>query len=387
MPIDPNMLAYFLGAAGQGIAQGNVAEGLAPAVMGVASKNMAAEDLKKRSKSYMNMLIGDALGGGGSITVNKDGFNLKGPSTLLGNKNKETKVGGLPDMTGTLSGIDYEDTPGLPDVANPTVPTSNGLSRADMINFFSAGPQVEFLKNADLTGLSPEDINSALQMNMQLETRGMDVLAKALNIKMAQAQIQNYEDDNARAWYEALNKDEKDEVLRRFERFNESRVSTGKKPISFETYTMITGNDSFKDFFLTNEVKGYGNFLEKMKKAGATNVNVSTGDKAYQSEVGKNVGEVMSPQYPTSIEKQVREDFNKTASNGTLKERRRILSLSGEQKEKEIKLNTRKTITQHLMSAGQIGEFEVIIGKNDDGTVSWYKKLPDGKKAKEIYRY
>ena len=194
MPVDPNMLALFLGAAGQGIASGNVAEGLAPAVMGVASKNMAAKELEKRSKSYMNMIIGDALGGGGSITVNKDGFNLKGPATLLGNKTKEAKSGGLPDMTGVLTGLDYESDIELPDVVNPTVPTTNGFSIKDLLNF-SAGPQVEYLKNADLTGLSPEDINSALQMNMLLETRGLDVLAKALNIKMAQTQIQNYEDN------------------------------------------------------------------------------------------------------------------------------------------------------------------------------------------------
>jgi len=384
MPVDPNMLALFLGAAGQGIASGNVAEGLAPAVMGVASKNMAAKELEKRSKSYMNMIIGDALGGGGSITVNKDGFNLKGPATLLGNKTKEAKSGGLPDMTGVLTGLDYESDIELPDVVNPTVPTTNGFSIKDLLNF-SAGPQVEFLKNADLTGLSPEDINSALQMNMLLETRGLDVLAKALNIKMAQTQIQNYEDDNKRAWA-ALNKEQKDEVVRRYELFNESRVSTNKKPISFEKYLMITGNDSYKDFFLSKEEPGYENFMTKMKKAGATNVNVGTGQKAFEGEVGKNIGEVMSPQYPSSIEKKVKDDFNDTMSKGTLSERKRILRLTKEQKDKEIRLKTRKTITQDLMAAGQIGDFSVIVGQNDDGTVSWYKKLPNGK-AQEIYRY
>lgn len=384
MPVDPNMLALFLGAAGQGIASGNVAEGLAPAVMGVASKNMAAKELEKRSKSYMNMIIGDALGGGGSITVNKDGFNLKGPATLLGNKTKEAKSGGLPDMTGVLTGLDYESDIELPDVVNPTVPTTNGFSIKDLLNF-SAGPQVEYLKNADLTGLSPEDINSALQMNMLLETRGLDVLAKALNIKMAQTQIQNYEDDNKRAWA-ALNKEQKDEVVRRYELFNESRVSTNKKPISFEKYLMITGNDSYKDFFLSKEEPGYENFMTRMKKAGATSINVGTGQKAFEGEVGKNIGEVMSPQYPSSIEKKVKDDFNDTMSKGTLSERKRILRLTKEQKDKEIRLKTRKTITQDLMAAGQVGDFSVIVGQNDDGTVSWYKKLPNGK-AQEIYRY
>lgn len=384
MPVDPNMLALFLGAAGQGIASGNVAEGLAPAVMGVASKNMAAKELEKRSKSYMNMIIGDALGGGGSITVNKDGFNLKGPATLLGNKTKEAKSGGLPDMTGVLTGLDYESDIELPDVANPTVPTTNGFSIKDLLNF-SAGPQVEFLKNADLTGLSPEDINSALQMNMLLETRGLDVLAKALNIKMAQTQIQNYEDDNKRAWA-ALNKEQKDEVVRRYELFNESRVSTNKKPISFEKYLMITGNDSYKDFFLSKEEPGYEKFMTRMKKAGATSINIGTGQKAFEGEVGKNIGEVMSPQYPSTIEKKVKDDFNDTMSKGTLSERKRILRLTKEQKDKEIRLKTRKTITQDLMAAGQIGDFSVIVGQNDDGTVSWYKKLPNGK-AQEIYRY
>lgn len=385
MPIDTNMLAYFMGAAGQGIASGNVAEGLAPAVMGVAGKNMAAKELEKRSKSYMNMIIGDALGGGGSITVNKDGFNLKGPATLLGNKTKEAKPGGLPDMTGVLTGLDYESDIELPDVANPTVPTTNGFSIKDLLNF-SAGPQVEFLKNADLTGLSPEDINSALQMNMLLETRGLDVLAKALNIKSTQAQIQNYEDDNARAWYTTLNKDERTEQKKQFDDFNKNLIENGKAPVTMEEWVNITQNDSYRDYRLGKKDPDYLRHLISLKKAGATSINVGTGQKAFEGEVGKNIGEVMSPQYPSSIEKKVKDDFNDTMSKGTLSERKRILRLTKEQKDKEIRLKTRKTITQDLMAAGQVGDFSVIVGQNDDGTVSWYKKLPNGK-AQEIYRY
>ena len=287
-------------------------------------------------------------------------------------------------MTGVLTGLDYESDIELPDVANPTVPTTNGFSIKDLLNF-SAGPQVEFLKNADLTGLSPEDINSALQMNMLLETRGLDVLAKALNIKSTQAQIQNYEDDNARAWYTTLNKDERTEQKKQFDDFNKNLIENGKAPVTMEEWVNITQNDSYRDYRLGKKDPDYLRHLISLKKAGATNVNVGTGQKAFEGEVGKNIGEVMSPQYPSTIEKKVKDDFNDTMSKGTLSERKRILRLSKDQKDKEIRLKTRKTITQDLMAAGQIGDFSVIVGQNDDGTVSWYKKLPNGK-AEEIYR-
>lgn len=382
--LDPKtaMLIWALGLGGQAFSpKGSPGDVMGQGAQAMALQKLSEANQMQKTKNYVDTyadLVRASVANGGKMTMDSKGMNLTVPhSTITGDLN-DNETSGIPAKS--LLGVDYN----LKSSMEPSAPQLNGSD----VSFFSAGPRVDVLKNADLAGLTPEDINNALNMSYAESTRGLDVAAKILANKMTLANIENLENDNVRQWYATLNKNDRTELQKNFEAFNADLVASGKKPISMERYVLTTGNDSFKDYALASMDPNYAAFLIKMKKAGATNVNVSPGQKAFEGEVGKNLGEVVSPQYPGKVEADIRKGIEDTMKslNGSRTERRRLREMTGEQRMAEIKTKTRISLARQLKAAGSAGGFEVLVGQNSDGSWTFYKKLPNGK-AEEIYGY
>lgn len=366
MPVDTNMLAYFLGAAGQGIAGGNVAEGLAPAVMNMAGKKMTETDNKKKMEAFRKLFAGDygstiqhAVANGGKVSVDGEGTTIKVPTSLLGNKESlgsPSKPGGLPDFTNILTGFDAE-TPTAPTKSATMSPDQSpvaGDTMSQLLSFFSPGPQVD-LSNADLTGLTPEDVSNALNLRAMESNRGLDTLAKIMNIKQSVASIQNMEDDNKRAW-ENMSKVEQTEMKKNFDLLNQDLVSSGKKPMSFRDYFLMNTNDSFKDYYISRNDPAYEAFMLRQKKAGASTTSVSVGQKAFETDMAHQEANILDPTYPAAIEKDVREKNASTEKTigrmrKTRAERDAERKMTPGQKKQRIEQDIRSQTVRRISSA------------------------------------
>lgn len=374
--LDPNMLAYFMGAMGGAISpEGSFGKNLSPAVMAMAGNKMQEANMQKRTNNFASLLQ-KALAGGGKFSMNSEGFNLKAPNTILKTALEESFGGkGKGDVfsLGSTNIMSPAESPML----------NLGSQSQSSLLPFSSDSQADFLSSANLEGLTPEDISTALQMKERVNNRGWERLRDLVNMKYMAAQIENMEQDNIRQWYTTLNKDDRTELQKNFSAFNDDLIAHGKAPVSMERYVMITGNDSWKDYQLAKGDPAFGAFMTAQKKAGAPQISI--GDKTREQELARQEADLYAPDYMTKLENQIKADIeaeNKvvTAKKGKLSERRENRNKTPEQLRREnrdrITFRTIKKYTEDLKN--KYGPANIKIVQNSDGSVSWYRRESDG---------
>jgi len=379
--LDPNMLAYFMGAMGGAISpEGSFGKNLSPAVMAMAGNKMQEANMQKRTNNFASLLQ-KALAGGGKMSFDSEGFTLKAPNTILKTGLDEAKGGKGKGSLFSLGMTQISEPAEIPSVAGGGMNLASS-SQNSMLPF-SSDSQADFLSSANLEGLTPEDISTALQMKERVNNRGWEQLRDLVNMKYIAAQIENMEQDNIRQWYTTLNKDDRTELQKNFSAFNDDLIAHGKAPVSMERYVMITGNDSWKDYQLAKGDPAFGAFMIAQKKAGAPQISI--GDKTREQELARQEADLYAPDYMTKLENQIKADIeaeNKvvTAKKGKLSERRENRNKTPEQLRREnrdrITFRTIKKYTEDLKN--KYGPANIKIVQNSDGSVSWYRRESDG---------
>lgn len=380
--IDPNMLSYFMGAAGKAISpEGTFGDVVGSAAMGMAGKKMDEASAQKRTNNFAKLLQG-ALAGGGKFSMDSEGFNLKAPHSAMKDQGGSPLDLGKMISMSMLGAFDGSNTPAASTtLQQPTMPNA-GVSNLGSSLPFSSDSQADFLSSANLEGLTPEDISMALQLRERISNKGFEQLKDLTNLKYMNAQIENMQQDNVRQWYATLNKDDRTELQKNFSAFNDDLVTNGKKPISMERYVLVTGNDSYKDYQLSKVDPAYRTFLERKAKASGTTINI--GDRTFEQARAKQKADLYAPDHLSNIEKNIRAEMKAEDDQVNLSPSARLSRMKDKRSSEEIKtdanqrvrLRTIQTYTKELQS--EFGDANVKVVINPDGSVSWWTRNSDG---------
>ena len=263
MPFDLESLAsnklllQYLSAAGQDIGAGKP---LGANINAVTQQNIAAQNYAK--------LLKNMLAGGGKLTLDKDNINIKAPVGAL-------QGGGQTGSTSSVPGAEMPNERSLvgggPSTTNVPQSSDSVLSSLLSGNIDSINPSASPLDvpGADLAGLTPQDIGSALGLKLKSEEldqqRIIDVMkrineTRKLDIEESRAgetaDIKNYQ-YAVRQGYSGS-----------FEEFKNSTDTAGIKEYEFA------------------KKQGYTGTLEQWKTdlAKAARININIGEKVEQAE-------------------------------------------------------------------------------------------------------
>lgn len=284
-----NAISYFLGGAGKAIGgQGSFGDTVGSMAMGQAKTN------------NFNLLLKKALAGGGKVSFDSEGFNLKGPNTVLQtgldalNEDSEgfslgaTKVGALKSPAG---------------VPAPTSASVGGsMGGMNSILPFSSDSPVD-ISSADLVGLAPEDIQLALHMAEGIKAQPWERMKDAINMEHTIAQIEGLRTP----------KDDRSEAQKAFDLLNKERLASGEKPLSFKDFYSAYKNQEIQEYQLYQEQGGELNFNDwktALKKAGGTTIDM--GDlfqKVVTTKKAEQFAELRSNDYMIQLEEASRKEF------------------------------------------------------------------------------
>lgn len=386
--IDPNMLSYFMGAAGKAISpEGTFGDVMGSAAMGMAGKKMTEADNQKRTNNFAKLLQG-ALAGGGKFSMDSEGFNLKAPHSAvqdqggnpldLGKMISMSMLGGLDGSGGSTV---TPTTPATPQVGAPNTP---GNSMGNALPF-SSDSQADFLGSANLEGLTPEDISVALQLRDRVNNQGWDRLKDIENIKYMRAQTENMEQDNLRQWAQMMTPKEGTELQKNYKAYVDEATANKKKPMSFESFMATASNDSYKDYSIAkNEgyTGSYRQWLLELKKAGGTIVNI--GERAFEQARGKQKADLYAPDHLSNIEKEIRAEIADEDKQVALTPNARLAKFKDKRSPEEVRAETAQRIRIRTIMK-YTAELQSEFGKNDikmivkpGGSVEWWKRNSDG---------
>lgn len=159
--LDNPMLIQYLAAAGSDLLSGNP---IGQNVNQVTMQNLASQNYAK--------LLGDMLGNGGKLSMDKDNATLKFPTNAIGGGVGGGANGG---SSGETIGAGVGSTPGTVNPSsNPTTPSATNPTQdprllAMMAGILNPTSSPLNISAANLAGLTPNDINSALGVKSSIE--------------------------------------------------------------------------------------------------------------------------------------------------------------------------------------------------------------------------
>ncbi len=279
---------------------------------GIAGPNSTASALDTRTQQNIqtqnySSLLGKILGGempGYSLSVDDKGLTMKAQrSTPIG------ELGPNPGQTGI--------EPLQMDSPQPKMDKYTG----DPASPFALG-QLN-LTASDLAGLTPELISNLMQLKMakdeQVANResaaterdyksklmqkiDAEIAAEAENRKLRGAEADNDAEKNRIAWYKAQNPDKPaDQLMYEYDvKFNgfKGSIKDWKDKEPNEPAEMRMLNRAMTD-------PAFKKIMIEMRRAGATNVNISPGEKVMQEGLAKDKLTVLDPDFADNVRKQV----------------------------------------------------------------------------------
>lgn len=125
-------------------------------------------------------LINSIIGGGGKLSMDKDNFSLKGPSSMLGKRGPDLPSGYATPQAPQPSRLDLEYSPTLARTPAASTTSATTMSPENLLMMALLNPSASPLgavSGADLAGLTPQDISQALQLKMA----GEEIRRKSIN--------------------------------------------------------------------------------------------------------------------------------------------------------------------------------------------------------------
>jgi len=241
------------------------------------------------TKNYGKM-ISDLLAGGGKLSADAENVSIKAPTNafagMLGTGNPSSYTPsnqGLPTLQQRMGGAGVQTPTNVSAPGQGAVTGTGGLARIVM-SLLGGGvnPTSSPLAGANLVGLTPEHINSAMKLKMM-----QDQLAGE-RVKTILGSLQKP-------------KDERTSDIKNYE----YAVSQGFKG-SFEDFKTLTSTAGIKDYEYARS-QGYEGTYEQWKtdiaKAGSSQINI--GESAFTRQVAVDKAKVMDPEFVNEVREEV----------------------------------------------------------------------------------
>lgn len=256
------MFLQMLAASGQGIAAG---EGVGPRLGGVVQQNIAAQSYAKQQDRYLkilqSMLAGEQIPEGGKLTMDSKGMSISVPKLAMEAGGEISTGGAGGGGVGPGAGLSSE----VMKIINPSLGLLGDISAAD------------------LAGLTPQDLQSALSSAMGIEALKRDIPYKQALTEEARARTEagraiftipgtdvKLTSKQWLDWYKTSTKDERTAAIKNYE-YAQAQGFEG----SFEQFQDAASTSKQKDYEAAVRGGYKGSFNEwmlQMAKAGATTI-------------------------------------------------------------------------------------------------------------------
>lgn len=220
------LFLQFLAGAGADIASGNP---IGANVNAVTNQSIANQNY---AKLLQKMLAGE-VPEGGKVTMDNKGLKLDVPSSALGTN----KMTGL-DITGASA----PNT--LP--ATPNINTQQNLGMLSLLNPSSS--PLGNLSPADLAGLTPEMLSSAVSIKQSQESQQQNQMLNLIKLGQSQQQLDlDQQQVNISAW-KALNADDRTAAIQNYEYYVNQQKALELEAKDFATWDKDTRTKFEKEY-------------------------------------------------------------------------------------------------------------------------------------------